>query len=72
MNIRYSARARVQIELIHNYIAERNAVAASVVVAYIRQASIFQLTGRMLVILLTKKAFALSLSRVSLMLFFTK
>lgn len=39
MNIRYSVRARAQIELIHNYIARRDASAATVVVAYIRQAA---------------------------------
>ena len=39
MKIRYSARARVQIEIIHDYIAQRNTNAATVVVAYIRQSS---------------------------------
>lgn len=39
MRVRYSARARAQIEIIHEYIAARNKVAATVVVAYIRQAA---------------------------------
>lgn len=38
MNVRYSARARAQIEQIHDYIAKRNAAAARVVVTYIRRA----------------------------------
>jgi len=38
MNIRYSARARTQIGLIHEFIAERNVAAATAVIAHIRKA----------------------------------
>lgn len=37
MTIRYSARARTQMDLIHDFIAERNGAAASTVIVYIRQ-----------------------------------
>lgn len=38
MNIRYSARARTQMDSLHEFIAERNAAAATAVIAHIRKA----------------------------------
>lgn len=38
MTIRYSARARTQMSLIHEFIAEKNSAAATTVIAHIRKA----------------------------------